>query len=365
MTERGKQPGNIGELMTMGMCVLALTVVMLNYLQNVQLLQAKENVGQLARAYLLKMETVGYLEPAEQAHLTAELETAGLTEIDYEGSTLEPAGYGERIILQIHGKLGGHYEIREKRVSTAKTENRQETEKAESGQVSWVLGLFLILFLAILLYMQLQLAMYKASARYLEDALALSNLASAVIDIREYGSTHKVHITDQEQAYAGYCSAVRENLGLNENYEAVSHKLISGKVEIRNYIIYNVTGTKVQVWERNGDGRILEWEGTLGEVRTPGGQTIENTGVYSEITYPVEGFLGITVTAEKSKLVDVVSEYMGEETNEKRKMSQAWKNRIWNGSILAAFVAAMAVFVFCCRQKRECLRNTKKNRYAW
>ena len=45
MTERGKQPGNIGELLTMGMCVLALTVVMLNYLQNVQLLQAKENVG--------------------------------------------------------------------------------------------------------------------------------------------------------------------------------------------------------------------------------------------------------------------------------------------------------------------------------
>ena len=31
----------------------------------------------------------------------------------------------------------------------------------------------------------------------------------------------------------------------------------------------------------------------------------------------MEGFLGITVTAEKSKLVDVVSAYMGEETNEK------------------------------------------------
>lgn len=131
MTERGKQPGNIGELMTMCMCVLALTVVMLNYLQNVQLLQAKENVGQLARAYLLKMETVGYLEPAEQAHLTAELETAGLTEIDYEGSTLEPAGYGERIILQIHGKLGGHYEIREReyRLPKLRTGRRQKSRK--------------------------------------------------------------------------------------------------------------------------------------------------------------------------------------------------------------------------------------------
>lgn len=207
---------------------------------------------------------------------------------------------------------------RKREYQLPKIENRQEAEGARPGQVSWVLGLFLILFLTILLYMQLQLALYKASARYLEDALALSNLASAVIDIREYGSSHKIHITDQEQAYAGYCSAVRENLGLNENYEATNHKLISGRVEIRKYIIYNVSGTKVQVWERSGDGQILEWEGSLGEVRTPGGQTIENTGVYSEIAYPVEGFLGITVTAEKSKLVDVVSEYMGEETNEKK-----------------------------------------------
>ena len=58
----------------------------------------------------------------------------------------------------------------------------------ERGQASWVLGLFLILFLAILLCMQLQVALYRESAMYMEDALALSNLASAVIDIEEYGS---------------------------------------------------------------------------------------------------------------------------------------------------------------------------------
>lgn len=73
----------------------------------------------------------------------------------------------------------------------------------------------------------------------------------------------------------------------------------------------------MQVWERNGDGRIPGMGRNPGRSEDSGGQTIENTGVYSEITYPVEGFLGITVTAEKSKLVDVVSEYMGEETNEK------------------------------------------------
>lgn len=198
-----------------------------------------------------------------------------------------------------------------------KTEKKRIGRIGEKGQVSWVLGLFWILFLAILLCMQLQVALYRASSMYLEDALALSNLASAVIDIQEYGRTHRVLIPEPEQAYDRYCSAVKENLGLDDNYEATNHKLISGRVQIQKYIIYNVRGQKVSVWERNGSGQTWEWQGNLGEVKTPAGQFIEVTGVYSEITYPVEGFLGVTVAAEKSKLVDVVSENNGEEIDEK------------------------------------------------
>ena len=44
----------------------------------------------------------------------------------------------------------------------------------------------------------------------------------------------------------------------------------------------------------------------------------------------------------------------------KRKMSQAWKNRIWNGSILAAFVAAMAVFVFLLQTEKRVLTEYEK-----
>ena len=120
MIRRKKEPGNVGELLTMGLCVLALTVVMLSYMDNVRLIGAKAEIGQLARAYLLKMETAGYLETPDRVRLTEELETLGLTQIDYEGSTLEAVGYGNRIVLEIHGKLGEEYEIHEKRVSTAK-----------------------------------------------------------------------------------------------------------------------------------------------------------------------------------------------------------------------------------------------------
>ena len=90
MTGRKKEAGNVGEILTMGLCILALTAVMISYMENVQLIAKKAEVGQLARCYLLKMETVGYL--AAQTQLTAELEKLGITGIDYEGSTLNPAG---------------------------------------------------------------------------------------------------------------------------------------------------------------------------------------------------------------------------------------------------------------------------------
>ena len=59
----------------------------------------------------------------------------------------------------------------------------------EQGQVSWVLGLFLILFLAILLCMQLQVALYRESAMYMEDALALSNGTEPENDLWTGGNT--------------------------------------------------------------------------------------------------------------------------------------------------------------------------------
>ena len=59
MAGRKREPGNVGEILAMGLCVLALTAVMLSYMENVQLIAKKAEVGQLARCYLLKMATVG------------------------------------------------------------------------------------------------------------------------------------------------------------------------------------------------------------------------------------------------------------------------------------------------------------------
>lgn len=63
----------------------------------------KWQMRQAAREYLLLMETEGYLTPADQASLQTELESYGLYNIDFTGTTVTEANYGDRIYLRISG----------------------------------------------------------------------------------------------------------------------------------------------------------------------------------------------------------------------------------------------------------------------
>lgn len=179
--------------------------------------------------------------------------------------------------------------------------------KTESGKVEWVAGLFFLLFLGILLCATLQVDLFQSSSDYLEDALALSNLASAVIDVEEYGISHRLVISDPYQAYGRYREAVKGNLNLDENWQCPAERLISGPVRIVNYTVYSVSGNDVMVSSFDESGRMIQWTEALGSAVAPNGIPIESTGVYSEIAYQVEGFLGVKAEAHKGKLVDIVA----------------------------------------------------------
>ena len=178
----------------------------------------------------------------------------------------------------------------------------------ERGQVEWCVGLFYLLFLAIILCSHLQVETYCASAYYLEDALAASNLASAVIDLEEYGKTHTVLVQDPDVAYERFCVAVKGNLQLNDAWECENKQLIAGRVHVARYIVYNVKDDLVTVSEVASNGEVFQWQGVLGSVKAPNDILVESTGIYSEITFSVEGFGGVKVDARKGKLVDIVTE---------------------------------------------------------
>ena len=115
-----RNPGSAGELMITGVCILAMSAIMILFLQCIGLIQQKIQTSQIARRYMLKMETVGFLLPEDRVMLLTELQNLGITELDLSGTTLEQTGYGNLIELKIRGKLKGGYEIIEKRTSTAK-----------------------------------------------------------------------------------------------------------------------------------------------------------------------------------------------------------------------------------------------------
>ncbi len=101
------------------------------------MMHGKAQVDQVARKYLLRMETMGYLTETDRVNMTQELLSLGVSDPDYTGSTVNPVGYGEAITLMIRGKIPGRtvaiglnffdsvqkavmYEFQEMRVSTAK-----------------------------------------------------------------------------------------------------------------------------------------------------------------------------------------------------------------------------------------------------
>ncbi|MCM1026196.1 MAG: hypothetical protein NC432_07155 [Roseburia sp.] len=175
----------------------------------------------------------------------------------------------------------------------------------ESGQIGWTAGLWLILFMGCFLCALLQLDALRMSAQYLEDALAASNLAAAVIDVEEYGISHRLQISDLQAARRRYETAVKGNLGLDESWECQNRGLISGPVQIVNFTVYNVSGDEVEIHYFDENGVLSSSRGSLGQVRAPNGVLIESTGIYSELRYHITGFLGMETEAYKGKLADV------------------------------------------------------------
>ena len=63
----------------------------------------KWHMRQVAREYLLIMETEGYLPAGDQVTLKEELAACGLYNISLSGTTTREVGYGERVYLKIKG----------------------------------------------------------------------------------------------------------------------------------------------------------------------------------------------------------------------------------------------------------------------
>ena len=56
-----RENGSIGDFLAVGICMIFLSLLMVRYMDSVGLINEKEQVNQLVRQYILRMETVGRL----------------------------------------------------------------------------------------------------------------------------------------------------------------------------------------------------------------------------------------------------------------------------------------------------------------
>jgi tetratricopeptide (TPR) repeat protein len=179
--------------------------------------------------------------------------------------------------------------------------------RKRKAQLEMLPTLYMVIVLGILAIVYMQIRQFQSSSEYMEDALAASNLASAVIDMEEFGATHLVQIKSPEEAYVLYQEALKVNLNLDDQFIAVHQDIIAGRVQILRYIVYNVTDEDVEVFAFGEKGHYHESHpGMKGILKAPNGETIQHTSVYSEISFPVQGIWDVQTVAQKEKLVDVV-----------------------------------------------------------
>lgn len=184
---------------------------------------------------------------------------------------------------------------------------------ASEGQVDVVMAMFFFLLVLLVAIFQFKSFTYMVSGAYVEDALAAAGLASALIDVEEYGKTHNILITDTQKAYGTYRDALYYNLALDEAGYSSRTELLAGKVELREYIIYNVLGQEIQITGYDGQGNCLRrYSALLGTVLTPDGVPVQHTTVYSRVGFQVTGLEGSVIEAEKEKSVDIVRYEGGE-----------------------------------------------------
>ena len=173
-----------------------------------------------------------------------------------------------------------------------------------TGMVDFFVGLLAVFIVSLVMIVCLKISHFMIAGAYVEDALAASNLASALIDVEAYGRDHTLWISDPQGAYEIYREALAVNLQLDEDGRSFQRELLEGPVGIKEYIIYNVKDGQVTIYELDDNGMMQETT-AVSEAYTPDGVAVESTTIYSRIHFGVRGFGQQYIEAEKEKSVDV------------------------------------------------------------
>lgn len=179
--------------------------------------------------------------------------------------------------------------------------------KKKEGSVENFMAMAILIVVALLVVFAIKSKETNIISNYTTDAIVASNLAAATVDLKEYGTTKRIVNNDFEKSFNEFERSLKENLNLDNNFIPKSKNMISSKVTIDTFSIYNVVGNDIQLTKRNANGNVTKqvFRNGLGSTKTPNGVLINTTTIYSKIGFELKGYLKNKHYAYKENSVDI------------------------------------------------------------
>ncbi|SCP99059.1 hypothetical protein [Anaerobium acetethylicum] len=179
--------------------------------------------------------------------------------------------------------------------------------KKKSGSLEYLIGLMMITILCILVLFGYRMHVIKTTKNYVEDGLAASNLAAAVIDLKEYGATNRIFVDGFSKAYGRYKEALADNLNLDADFMPEDDRLICGRVIVEEFAVYEVSEDEIAVTSLDENGIISKkvYPDMAGRMTTPDGALITTATIYSRIGFLLTGYSDATYYVHKENSVDI------------------------------------------------------------
>ena len=177
--------------------------------------------------------------------------------------------------------------------------------KKDKGLIEYSLSL---IFLMICIFVVLLVFSYRRSIverYYIEDGLAASTLAAAVIDTDIYGETEDLIISNTDNAYMVFKQTLKTNLGLDDAFILVNRTFMDSEVNVQEFRIYNMKDGLITevLYDEHGNKQMQ----VLGSgVLTPNGKEVESTTIYSKIEFDVKGYMNHVQRQTMEYCADVV-----------------------------------------------------------
>ncbi len=174
-----------------------------------------------------------------------------------------------------------------------------KSKKKGIGFIVQIIAFFLIFALFLIIYTVSTIYRLNNEHDMIKDSLTLANLApfnqpNLNLDLlSEYPDENVIMIKDPYSALQTWETTLEDNLKLDESFKPMnSSSFIKSKVDIKNFIIYNVNAETKDVTEYTLNPSTMlfdseDYPNGEGVVKTPSGTILNITTIYSTIGFTI------------------------------------------------------------------------------